>query len=49
MSYKVSFQERSKLGMEKLSQQRLVSLQEAREQAQWLKKVSATKLKKLKD
>jgi hypothetical protein len=48
MNYKVSLQERTRLGMEQLSQQQPVTLKEAREQALWLKKTSTTKVKKQK-
>ncbi len=41
-----SFQERAKLGMEKLSKQSPNTLEKAREQAQRLKDQSATKSKK---
>ncbi|WP_198540736.1 hypothetical protein [Capnocytophaga stomatis] len=46
MSYKISFQERAKLSMENLSKQLPVTLEEAREQVQWLKKKSKTKVRK---
>ena len=42
----MSFQERSKLGMEKLSKQSPVTLDKAKKQAQTLKEQSATKNKK---
>jgi hypothetical protein len=41
-----SFQERAKLGMEKLSKQLPTTLEKARKQAQRLKDQSATKSKK---
>lgn len=46
MNYKMSFQERAKLSMEQLSKQSPVTLEEARAQAEWLKKVSKSKEKK---
>jgi hypothetical protein len=45
MNYKVSFQERTRLGMEQLSQQQPVTLKEAREQALWLKKTAGAGLR----
>ena len=39
----MSFAERTKLSMELLSKQPPVTLEEARKQAQWLKKVSTSK------
>jgi hypothetical protein len=49
MKYNVSFQERAKLGMELLSKQPSTTLQEARAQALWLKKISTSKERKLRD
>ena len=46
MNYKISFQERAKLSMEQLSKQSPVTLEEAKAQAIWLKKVSSSKIKK---
>ena len=45
----MSFAERAKLAMELLSKQPSVTLEEARKQAQWLKKVSTSKKKKQRD
>ena len=42
MNYEISFQERAKLGMEMLSNQPLVTLQEAREQAIQVEKQTQT-------
>lgn len=46
MSYKLSFAERAKLAMEILSKQPPVTLEEAKAQAEWLKRTSRTKEKK---
>jgi hypothetical protein len=46
MSYAMSFQERAKLGMEKLSKQQPVTLKIALEQVKWLRDRSITKNKK---
>ena len=46
MNYKISFQERAKLGLEELSKQLPVTLMMAREQAQFLKSKSIIKNKK---
>ena len=46
MNCKISFQERAKLATELLSKQSPVTLEQARQQAQWLKKISATNRKK---
>ena len=46
MNYKISFQERAKLGMELLSKQQPVTLKEAKEQVNWLKSQSSAKSKK---
>jgi hypothetical protein len=46
MNYKISFQERAKLGMVMLSKQLPVTLEEARAQAERLQKVSKSKIKK---
>lgn len=45
MNYNLSFQERAKLSMEHLSKQQPVTLQEAKAQAVWLKKISTSKNK----
>ncbi|MFA9194835.1 hypothetical protein AAGV33_10480 [Flavobacterium sp. FBOR7N2.3] len=45
MNYKISFQERAKLGMEMLSKQSPVTLEEARAQVKLLKDRSTSKLK----
>ena len=42
----MSFAERAKLSMELLSKQPPITLEEARAQAQWLKRVSVSKKKK---
>ncbi len=46
MNYTISFQERAKLGMEKLSKQLPTTLEQARAQAQRLKTQSKTDKKK---
>jgi hypothetical protein len=46
MNYKISFQERAKLGMEMLSRRLPVSLEEARAQAERLRKASQSEDKK---
>jgi len=46
MNYKISFQERAKLGMEMLSKRLPVTLDEARAQAKRLSKTSKSKVKK---
>jgi hypothetical protein len=46
ITFMQSFQERAKLGMEKLSKQLPTTLEKAREQAQRLKDQSSTKSKK---
>lgn len=46
MNYKISFQERAKLGMEILSKQSPVTLEKARAQAERLSEVSKSKVKK---
>ena len=43
MNYKISFEERAKIGMEMLSKQPPVTLEQARAQAKWLKEMSASK------
>ena len=43
MNYKISFQERAKIGMEMLSKQPPVTLEQAKAQAKWLKEMSASK------
>jgi len=45
MNYKISFQERAKLGMEMLSKQSPVTLEEARAQVKLLKDWSTSKSK----
>ncbi|MVO09119.1 hypothetical protein GOQ30_08090 [Flavobacterium sp. TP390] len=46
MNYKISFQERAKLGMEILSKQSPITLEEARAQAKRLSQASKSKVKK---
>jgi hypothetical protein len=46
ITFMQSFQERAKLGMEKLSKQSPITLEKAREQAQRLKDQSTSKSKK---
>lgn len=46
MNYKISFQERAKIGMEILSKQSPVTLEKARAQAQRLSQASKSKVKK---
>ncbi|PIF30653.1 hypothetical protein CLU81_1095 [Flavobacterium sp. 9] len=46
MNYKISFQERAKIGMEILSKQSPVTLEKARAQAQRLSQASKSKAKK---
>jgi hypothetical protein len=46
MNYNISFQERAKLGMEILSKQSPVTLEEARAQAKRLSQASQSKVKK---
>lgn len=46
MNYKISFQERAKLGMEMLSKKSPVTLEEARAQAKRLSQASKSKVKK---
>ena len=46
MNYKISFQERAKLGMEMLSKRSPVTLEEARAQVLRLNQASKSKLKK---
>lgn len=46
MSYAISFQERTKLGMEQQSKQSPVTLKDALEQVKWLKTKSTSKSKK---
>jgi len=46
MNYKISFQERAKVGMEMQSKRSPVTLEEARAQAKWLSEVSTSKEKK---
>lgn len=46
MNYRISFQERAKLGMEELSSQSPVTLTMARNQAQKLKTLSSSRNKK---
>jgi len=43
MNYKISFQERAKLGMEMLSKRSPVTLEEARAQVKWLKEMSTSR------
>ena len=49
MKYDLSFQQRAKLGLEQLSKQLPVTLEEAKQQAQWLKNTSISKQKKQRD
>ena len=49
MNYNISFQERVALAMMRLSKQSPVTLEVAKEQAQWLKKNTKTNLKKQRD
>lgn len=49
MNYRISFQERVKLGMEELSNQSPVTLAMARKQAQTLKTLSSSGNKKKRD
>ncbi len=46
MNYKISFQERAKLGMEILSKKSPVTLEQARAQAERLSQASKSKVKK---
>lgn len=46
MNYVMSFQERAKLGTEKLSKQSPVTLEKARQQAQYIKAQSSSDKKK---
>jgi len=46
MNYKVSFQEMDRLGMEKLSKQSTVTLEDKRKQFRELQKQNSTKSKK---
>jgi len=46
MKYNISFLERAKLSIAILSKQPVVTLKEAKEQAQWLKTTSSSKEKK---
>lgn len=48
MNCKISFKERTALAMMRLSKQPPVTLEQARQQAQWLKKNTKTKIKKQK-
>ena len=47
MNYKISFQERAVLAMTQLSKQLPISLEQAKEQVQWLKKNTKTNQKGL--
>ncbi len=49
MNYKISFQERVFLAMMSLSKQLPTTLEQAKEQAQWLKQNTKTKKKKQRD
>jgi hypothetical protein len=44
--YKISFEERSKLGEENLSKQSPVTLEEAKAQVEWLKSAASGRIKK---
>ncbi|MBG7611558.1 hypothetical protein IU405_04765 [Polaribacter sp. BAL334] len=46
MNYKISFQERAALAMMQLSKQLPITLEQAKEQVQWLKKNTKTNQKK---
>lgn len=46
MNYKISFEERAKLGMEQLAKQPPITLEKAKAQAEWLRKASQLKDKK---
>jgi hypothetical protein len=46
MDYNISFRERAALAMMQLSKQSPVTLEEAREQARWLKQNTKTKKRK---
>lgn len=46
MNCKISFEERAKIGMEMLSKQKPVTLEEAKAQAKWLSEMSTSKDKK---
>ncbi len=46
MNYKLSFQERAAIAMMHLSKQLPITLEQAKEQAQWLRKNTKTKQKK---
>ncbi len=46
MNYKLSFQERAKIGLEQLAKQKPVTIEEARAQAERLRKASQSKDKK---
>lgn len=46
MKYKITFQERARLGMEMLSKKSPITLEQARAQAKWLKEASALNVKK---
>lgn len=46
MNYKISFQERARLGMEQLAKQKGVTLEQARAQAKRLSEASKSKVKK---
>jgi len=48
MNYKMSFQERAALAMMRLSKQSPTTLEQAKEQVQWLKKNTKTKQKNIK-
>jgi hypothetical protein len=49
MKSTLSFHERAKIAMVALAKQPAITLKEAKEQAQWLKTVSSTKVRKLID
>ncbi len=49
MNYKISFRERAAQAMMRLSKQPPITLEQAREQVQWLKKNTKTKHKKQRD
>lgn len=46
MKYNISFQERARLGMAQISTQQSVTLEQARDQALWIRRISVSKVKK---
>ena len=49
MKYNVSFQDRAKLGMAQISKQPSVTLEQAKNQALWIKQTSTSSAKKQRD